>query len=187
MSVIESAAVCTAAGAHTGRPRFTERRIAAVLFTDIVGSAAHAFRLGDRAWCELLEEHDDRVRRELEVHGGREIDASDDGFFAAFDGASTAVACALAVRDALRSIGLQMRGGVHVGEFEDRGARLGGIAVAVGARIAGLAADNEVLVSRTVRDLVLGSGLRFHDRGVHSLKGIPGTWPLFGVEPLEAG
>jgi class 3 adenylate cyclase len=184
VSVIESAAAPTAAGPHTGLLRVHGRRIAAVLFTDIVGSAAHAYRLGDRAWCALLEEHDDLVRRELDLHGGREIDASDDGFFAAFEGASPAVACALAVHDALGSIRLEVRSGVHVGEFEERGSRLGGIAVAVGARIAGIAGDGEVLVSRTVRDLVLGSGLRFYERGVHSLKGIPGRWELYGVEPI---
>ncbi len=182
MSVIESAAVRTAAEFHTGRLHFHERRIAAVLFTDIVGSAARAFDLGDRTWCELLEEHDDIVRAELDAHDGREIDSSDDGFFAAFDGASAAIACACSVREALRRIGLEVRSGVHVGEFESRGPRLGGIAVAVGARIAGIAGDGEVLVSRTVRDLVLGSGLRFRERGVHSLKGIPGAWHLYRVE-----
>ena len=181
MSVIESAAAT--AGAHTGRLRFHERRIAAVLFTDIVGSAARAFDLGDRAWCELLEEHDAIVRAELDVHEGIEIDSSDDGFFASFEAASAAVACALSVRESLAGIGLEIRGGVHVGEFERRGHRLGGIAVAVGARIAGAARDGEILVSRTVRDLVLGSGLRFRDRGTHALKGIPGEWRLYGVEP----
>lgn len=137
MTVIEAAVVHPAAGAHTGRLRFHGRRIAAVLFTDIVGSAAQAHRLGDRAWCALLEEHDELVRRALDVHDGREIDASDDGFFAAFDGASAAIACAWSIREALVPIGLELRSGVHAGEFEERGARLGGIAAAVGARIAG--------------------------------------------------
>lgn len=183
MTVIEAAVVNPAAGTHTGRLRFHGRRIAAVLFTDIVGSAAHAHRLGDRAWCALLEEHDELVRRALDLHDGREIDASDDGFFAAFDGASAAIACAWAIRAELAPIGLEIRSGVHAGEFEERGVRLGGIAVAVGARIAGLAADGEVLVSRTVRDLVLGSGVQFRHRGVHTLKGIPGEWRLYAAHP----
>jgi class 3 adenylate cyclase len=184
VTVIEAAVVNPAAGTHTGHMRFYQRRISAVLFTDIVGSAAHAHRLGDRAWCALLEEHDELVRSALDDHEGREIDASDDGFFAAFDGASSAIACAFAIREALAPIGLEVRSGVHAGEFEDRGTRLGGIAVAVGARIAGLAADGEVLVSRTVRDLVLGSGVRFLDRGLHSLKGVPGDWRLYAAQPI---
>jgi class 3 adenylate cyclase len=183
VSVIESAVARAAADLHTGRLHFNERRIAADLFTDIVGSAAHAFRLGDRAWWELLEEHDDLVRRALDLHDGREIDASDDGFFASLDGASAAIACGWAIGAALAPVGLEVRSGVHAGEFEERGDRLGGIAVAVGARIAGLAEDGEVLVSRTVRDLVLGSGVRFHHRGLHSLKGIPGDWRLYAARP----
>jgi class 3 adenylate cyclase len=131
-----------------------------------------------------LDEHDELVRRALDEHAGREIDASDDGFFAAFEGASAAIACAWTIREALAPVGLEARSGVHAGECEDRGKRLEGIAVAVGARIAGLAADGEVLVSRTVRDLVLGSGVRFRDRGLHSLKGIPGDWRLYAAEPI---
>ena len=187
MSVSESVAVHAAVDtAHSDGKRFHQRTLAAVLFTDIVGSASLACELGDRAWCNLLETHDELVRIELERCGGREIDASDDGFFASFDGASAAIACAGAIRDRLLSIGIQMRSGVHVGEFEQRGSRLGGIAVAVGARIAAQADAGEVLVSRTVRDLVLGSGLRFSDRGPHSLKGLPGNWQLFAVERPES-
>ena len=185
MSVIESAAA-TAAGAHTDGRRFDERKLAAVLFTDIVGSAAHAWELGDRAWCELLETHDELVRHELDCFGGREIDASDDGFFASFDGVTSAIACALAIRSRLDAIGVAVRSGVHVGEFEDRGSRLGGIAVAVGARIASMAESGEVLATRAVRDLALGSGVRFSPRGPHSLKGIPGCWHLFAVESIGA-
>jgi class 3 adenylate cyclase len=183
-SVIESASARRAGSdtAHTERKRLAKRRLAAVLFTDIVGSVARAWELGDRAWCELLEVHDELVRRELARFGGREVDASDDGFFAVFEGASAAVACGLSVRDALRSIDLDVRSGVHVGEFEERGARIGGIAVAVGARIAAEADAGEVLVSRTVRDLVLGSGIRFADRESHTLKGLPGSWRLYAVE-----
>ncbi len=184
MSVVEPVDALRAAPGdpHSDRERFRGRRLAAVLFTDIVGSASHAWRLGDQAWCELLEEHDALVRGELDAHRGREIDTSDDGFFATFDGASAAVCCALAIRDVLADVGLEVRSGVHVGEFEERGARLGGIAVAVGARVAAAAEAGEVLVSRTVRDLVLGSGLRFRERGPHSLKGVPGSWLLYSVE-----
>ena len=188
MSTVEPLAVHrTVRGApRTENEPFGERRLAAVLFTDIVGSAARAFELGDRAWCELLEEHDRIVRRELARSQGREIDNSDDGFFAAFEGVSAALACALAIGEALEKIGLEIRSGVHVGEFEQRGSRLGGIAVAVGARIAGHAVGGEVLVSRTVRDLALGSGISFEGRGTHSLKGVPGSWQLYAVARIGA-
>jgi class 3 adenylate cyclase len=187
VSVVEPVAPRRVAGAtHTDCARFHKRRLAAVLFTDIVGSATHAWELGDRAWCELLETHDELVRHELDRFAGREIDASDDGFFASFDGVTAAIECALAIRSRLDAIGLAVRSGVHAGEFEDRGSRLGGIAVAVGARIASMAGSGEVLATRTVRDLVLGSGVRFSPRGPHSLKGIPGCWDLFAVEAVGA-
>jgi class 3 adenylate cyclase len=166
--------------------RFRERKLAAVLFTDIVGSAARAYELGDRAWCELLEDHDRLVRDEIVRHRGREIDNSDDGFFAAFDGVSAALACAFAIRKALGELGLEIRSGVHVGEFEERGSRVGGIAVAIGARIAGHAEAGDVLVSRTVRDLALGSGITFRARGEHSLKGVPGKWQLYSLVRIGA-
>jgi class 3 adenylate cyclase len=157
------------------------RRLGAVLFTDIVDSAALAWRLGDRAWCGLLETHHEIVRAELERHRGREVDTSGDGFFAVFDGASAAIACAAAVRDTLRSIGLEVRSGVHAGEFEELQAGIGGIGVAIGSRIATLAGAGEVLVSSVVKDLVLGSDLRFRHRGDHELKGLPGRWRLFAL------
>ncbi len=157
------------------------RRLAAVLFTDVVDSAALAWRLGDEAWCELLARHHRVVRRELRRYGGREIDTSGDGFFVAFDGATAAVVCACAVRDALRSLGLEVRSGVHAGEFEQLEAGLAGVGVAIGARVAALASAGEVLVSGAVRSLVLGSQLRFRHRGEHELKGLPGRWPLYAV------
>jgi class 3 adenylate cyclase len=183
VSVLESAAApCGASDiAHIEHEPFRNRKLAAVLFTDIVGSAARAWELGDRAWCELLEEHDELVRRELRRFCGREIDTSDDGFFAAFDGASPAIACACSIRDRLQALELEVRSGVHAGEFEERGARLGGIAVAIGARIASHAEGGEILVSATARDLVVGSGLSFRDGGMHELKGVPGRWRLFAV------
>ena len=188
MSVYEPVAPrCGAAGdSHSDPERFQERRLAAVLFTDIVGSAARAWELGDRAWCELLETHDEIVRAELERWDGREVDNSDDGFFASFEAASAAVACAWDVREQLASIGIQMRSGVHAGEFESRGSRIGGVAVAVGARIASEADTGEILVSRTVRDLVVGSGIRLADRGARPLKGVPGRWQLYAVESVGA-
>lgn len=187
MSVVEPVAPRRVPGTtHAERAPFRRRRLAAVLFTDIVGSAARAWELGDRAWCELLETHDGLVRRELDRFGGREVDSSDDGFFASFGGATAAIACALAIRSQLDAIGLTVRSGVHAGEFEERGPRVGGIAVAVGARITSLAGDGEILATRTVRDLVLGSGVRFSPRGPYALKGIPGSWHLFAVEAVGA-
>lgn len=188
MSVLEPVAPRRGAkgDSRSDPERFRERRLAAVLFTDIVGSAARAWELGDKAWCELLETHDELVRAALDRWDGREIDTSDDGFFAAFEAASAAVACAWDVRERLGSIGIEMRSGVHTGEFEERGARLGGVAVAIGARIASEAATGEILVSRTVRDLVVGSGIRFADRGAHCLKGMPGRWQLYAVESIGA-
>ncbi len=183
MSVVKSAASRVEARDNRDlvQRRAPTRRLAAVLFTDIVDSAAHAWRLGDRAWCELLERHHLVVRRELARHGGREIDTSGDGFFAVFDGASSAIACAATVRESLRAIGLEVRSGVHAGEFEELESGLAGIGVAIGARIAALAGAGEVLVSAIVRELVVGSGLRFRHRGDHELKGLPGRWRLFAV------
>ena len=134
----------------------------------------------------VLRAHDEIVRDELQCWDGREVDTSDDGFFASFAAASAAIACAWGVRDRLGSIGIEMRSGVHAGEFQTRGARLGGVAVAVGARISAAADTGEILVSRTVRDLVVGSGIRFADRGLHSLKGVPGRWQLYAVDSIGA-
>jgi pimeloyl-ACP methyl ester carboxylesterase len=167
----------------TGHRRGPEpqRVLTTVLFTDIVGSTARAAQVGDRRWRELLDRHDFVVRRQLERFRGTEIDRAGDGFLASFDGPARAVQCALAAVDVVRPLGIEIRAGVHTGECEKREHGLGGIAVHIGARVAGQAGPGQVLVSRTVKELVVGSGLRFSDRGEHSLKGIPDSWQLFGV------
>ena len=159
----------------------TERVLATILFTDIVGSTELAARLGDTAWRELLERHHAIVRRELARFHGRELDTAGDGFFAAFDGPARAVQAAAAIRDGLRTIDLNVRAGLHTGECEVSDGKIVGIAVSIGARISSLAGPGEVLVSSTVKDLVAGSGLRFEDRGEHQLKGVPDTWHLFAL------
>jgi class 3 adenylate cyclase len=159
----------------------SQRVLATVLFTDIVGSTERAARLGDRKWRDLLDAHDQIVRRQLERFRGREIDTVGDGFLATFDGPGRAIQCACAVRDAVRPLEIEVRGGLHTGEIELRDADVAGIAVHLAQRVSGLAQPGEVLVSRTVTDLVAGSGLDFDDRGDHELKGIPGTWKLFAV------
>ena len=160
-----------------------DRVLATVLFTDIVGSTEKAAGLGDRRWHDLLERHHDLVRRELARHRGREVDTAGDGFLATFDGPARAVRCARAVSDGVRGLGLEVRAGLHTGEIELRGDKVSGLAVHIGARVAAAAGPGEVLVSSTVKDLVAGSGLRFQDRGPHVLKGVPGEWRLFAVEP----
>ena len=159
----------------------SKRVLATILFTDIVGSTELAARLGDAAWRELLERHHAIVRRELARFQGRELDTAGDGFFAAFDGPARAVLAATALRDPLRAIGLEVRAGLHTGECEVSDGKIVGIAVSIGARISSLAGPGDVLVSSTVKDLVAGSGLRFEDRGVHQLKGIPEAWHLFAL------
>ncbi len=159
-----------------------DRVLATVLFTDIVGSTEKAVALGDRRWGELLLAHHEAARRELELHGGREVDTAGDGFFATFDGPARAVRCARAIVDAERQLGIVIRAGVHTGECEVIGDKLGGIAVHIGARIAGLAPAGEIWVSSTVKDLVAGSGIMFHDQGSVALKGVPDPWRLFAVE-----
>jgi class 3 adenylate cyclase len=159
-----------------------DRVLATVLFTDIVGATEKAAGLGDRGWHELLDNHHAAVRRNLVRFRGREIDTAGDGFFAAFDGPARAVQCACAVADAVQPLGLVIRAGLHTGECEVMGAKVGGIAVHIGARVAALADAGEVLVSSTVKDLVAGSGLRFADRGIKPLKGVPGEWHIFAVE-----
>ena len=158
-----------------------DRMLATVLFTDIVGSTEHAARLGDRAWRGLLEQHHSLVRKELIKFRGREIDTAGDGFFAVFDGPARAIRCACSVRDGVRGLGIEVRAGLHTGEVEQTGEDVGGIAVHIGARVAGLAQAGEVLVSSTVKDLVSGSGIQFTDRGMHALKGIADEWRLFAV------
>jgi len=159
----------------------SERVLATILFTDIVGSTELAARLGDAAWRELLERHHAIVRRELARFQGRELDTAGDGFFAAFDGPARAVLAAAALRDPLRAIGLEVRAGLHTGECEVSDGKIVGIAVSIGARISSLAGPGDVLVSSTVKDLVAGSGLRFEDRGERELKGIADAWHLFAL------
>jgi class 3 adenylate cyclase len=162
--------------------REIDRVLATVLFTDIVSSTEHASQLGDRGWRDLLEEHNATVRREIARMRGREVGTAGDGFLATFDGPARAIRCACAIQDAVTPLGITLRAGLHTGECEVIGDDVGGIAVHIGARVAAMAAPGEVLVSSTVKDLVAGSGLRFHDRGVHPLKGIPGEWRLYSVE-----
>ena len=159
-----------------------DRVLATVLFTDIVGSTERAARLGDRAWRELLDRHHRAVRLQLDRWRGREIDTAGDGFQASFDGPARAVRCASAVVSSVRELGMEVRAGVHTGEVERAGDAVRGIAVHIGARVAGLAEPGEVLVSRTVVDLVAGSGLVFRDRGEHVLKGVPGSWRIYSAE-----
>jgi class 3 adenylate cyclase len=151
------------------------------MFTDIVSSTERAAAVGDRRWRQLLEEYVSMARGQLERFRGREIDMAGDGMFAVFDGPARAIRCACAIRDSIRSLGLEIRAGLHTGECEIAGARVSGIAVHTGARIAAAAGPQEVLASGTVRDLVAGSGIRFDDRGSHILKGVPGKWKLFAV------
>src|SRR5439155_11862771 len=153
-----------------------DRVLATVLFTDIVGSTEHATRLGDRAWRDLLEGHDTAVRLELGRFRGREIHTTGDGFFATFDGPARAVQCALAIREAVRPLGLEIRAGLHTGEVELADGNVAGLAVHIGQRVMAEAGPGTVLVSSTVRDLVGGSGLAFADQGLRSLKGVPEEW-----------
>jgi class 3 adenylate cyclase len=162
----------------------TERLLATVLFTDIVGSTAHVSTLGDRGWRSVLDVHDTLVRHELERHNGREIKAMGDGILATFDSPARAVACADRIREGVRSLGLQVRCGLHTGEVELRGDDIGGMAVHIAARISRAAAPGEVLVSRTVKDLLTGSDVVTADRGLHALTGIPEKWQLYAVECL---
>jgi class 3 adenylate cyclase len=159
-----------------------DRVLATVMFTDIVGSTTRAVELGDRAWRELLERHHALIRRQLVRFRGAELDVAGDGFFARFDGPARAIRCACAISDDVRELGLEIRAGLHTGECEIVDAKVGGIAVHIGARVAKEAHPGEVLVSSTVRDLVAGSGLRFRERGSAELKGVPEQWRLYAVE-----
>jgi class 3 adenylate cyclase len=158
-----------------------------VLFTDVVGSTDQVAGMGDRRWSELLATHDSLTRTELERFRGREIKTTGDGFLAVFDGPGRAVRCACAIRDAVRAIGISVRGGLHTGEIELHGYDIGGIAVHIAQRVQALAQADEVLVSSTVADLVGGSGIAFADRGTHALKGVPGPRQLFAVEDPGLG
>jgi pimeloyl-ACP methyl ester carboxylesterase len=158
-----------------------DRVLATVMFTDIVGATERAAALGDRRWRDLLDSHHALVRRELARFRGHEVDTAGDGFLATFDGPARAIRCACAISGGAPQLGLEIRAGLHTGECELIGDKVGGIAVHIGARVAASASPGEVLVSSTVKDLVAGSGLRFADRGVHTLKGVPGEWRLFAV------
>jgi pimeloyl-ACP methyl ester carboxylesterase len=160
----------------------TQRVLATVLFTDLVSSTERAVELGDARWLDVLESHQARVRRQLDRFQGREIKTTGDGFVATFDGPARAINCAVAIRDVVRSLGLEVRSGVHTGEIELSGNDdIAGVAVHIAARVEGVAEPGEVLVSRTVVDLVVGSGLEFEDRGGYALKGVPGEWRLYAV------
>jgi class 3 adenylate cyclase len=158
-----------------------ERVLATVLFVDLVGSTEEATRLGDRRWRDLLAAFYAALRAELTRFRGLEVDTAGDGLFATFDGPARAIRCGAAMTAAVRGLGLQARVGIHTGECERIGEKIGGIAVHIGARVAALAKPGEVLVSNTVKDLVAGSGLRFEDRGGTVLKGVPGEWHLFAA------
>jgi class 3 adenylate cyclase len=158
-----------------------DRVLATVLFTDIVDSTRRAAEMGDRDWRALLDAHDAIVRSQLARFRGREVNTSGDGFLAMFDGPQRAIRCATAIRDAVQALGIEVRAGLHTGECEVRGDDIGGIGVHIGARVSALAGPNEVLVSSTLRDLVIGSGLTFDERGSYELKGVPGEWHLFAV------
>jgi pimeloyl-ACP methyl ester carboxylesterase len=157
-----------------------DRVLATVLFTDLVGSTDRAVEVGDLRWRGVLEAHHATVRRELERYRGRELDTAGDGFLAVFDGPARAIRAACAIRDGVRTLGLELRAGVHTGECEVHDGKIAGIAVHTGARVASTAAAGEVLVSNTVKDLVAGSGIEFADRGTHQLKGV-GEWRLYAV------
>lgn len=168
----------------TGVPARIEadRVLSTVLFTDIVGSTEKAASLGDQRWRNLLDDHHTTVRRVLALFRGREVKTTGDGFLATFDGPARGVRCACAIIDEIKPLGIEVRAGLHTGECELIGEDVGGIAVHTGARVAALAGRSEVLVTSTVKDLVAGSGLRFNDRGIQSLKGIPGEWRIFAAE-----
>jgi class 3 adenylate cyclase len=159
----------------------THRILATVLFTDIVGSTRVAAEMGDGRWQHLLDDHYRVVRRQLDRYGGREVKTVGDGVLATFDGPARAVRCAAAIRDGVAELGLEMRAGLHTGEIEVEPDDIAGLAVHIGARISALAGAGEVLVSSTVKDLVVGSGLEFAERGTHELKGVPGEWRLYAV------
>ena len=168
---------------HAAEP---DRVLATVLFTDITSSTERTAQLGDDRWRVLLESHNERVRRQLAAFSGREVKSLGDGFLATFDGPARAIRCACAIREDLGSPGVDVRAGVHTGECEVIGPDIGGMAVHIAARVVARAAPGEVLVSGAVRDLVVGSGIEFVDRGTHELKGVPGEWGLLAVAGARA-
>lgn len=162
--------------------RAIDRVLSTLMFTDIVDSTRLATELGDEQWGELLTQHDQEIRREISIYRGKEINTTGDGFFAAFDGPARALYCAKAIRQDMQLLGLSVRIGIHTGECERRGDDMSGIAVNIAARIAALAGPDQILGSRTVRDLVAGSGVQFTSAGSHKLKGVAEEWELFEVE-----
>ena len=163
------------------RAAVTNRVLTTVFFTDIVDSTRLAASLGDVRWHDLLEEHHDAVRRELEIFRGQEVKTTGDGFHATFDGPARAIQCAFAIREATRQLGLSLRMGIHTGECEIRDGSLEGLAIHIAARVSGMASGGEILVSRTVKDLIAGSGIELEDFGTHSLRGVPDEYQLFKV------
>ena len=168
-------------GTRQARP--PERVLATVLFTDIVGSTSHAARLGDQRWRELLDRHDSLVRSEVERYHGQLVNTTGDGVLATFDGPARAIECGAEIVNGVRVLGIEVRAGLHSGECERRNGDVGGVAVHIGARVAARAEGGEVLVSGTVKDLVVGSGIEFDDRGSAELRGVPGEWRLYAVRP----
>jgi class 3 adenylate cyclase len=171
------------AGFLTGTRPVTDidRVLVSVLFTDIVGSTERAASLGDQRWRSLLDRHDEMVREQLRIFRGREVNTTGDGFVASFDGPARAIRCGEDILNGTGALGIDLRMGLHTGECEVRGKDLGGLAVHIAARVSSLASPGEVLVSGTVKDLVVGSGIEFNERGEHVLKGVPGTWRLYAV------
>lgn len=159
-----------------------DRVLATILFTDIVGSTERAAELGDHRWRDVLDAHDRLAERQLARYRGLLVKATGDGLFAAFDGPARAIRCALALRDGLRGMGIEIRSGLHCGEIERRGPDVSGLAVHIAARVQAVARPGEVLVTRTVKDLVAGAQIAFVDRGRHGLKGVPEQWHLFAVD-----
>ena len=172
--------------AATDEGHSAERVLATVLLTDLVGSTKRAAQMGDHTWADLLERHHALVRRQIDRFRGREVDNAGDGFLATFDGPARAILCAQAITEAVGDLGLDVRSGVHTGECELVGDKVGGIAVHIGARVASTAKAGEVLVSSTVKDLVAGSGIEFEERGEHILKGVPGAWTLYAARAHAA-
>jgi class 3 adenylate cyclase len=172
----------TGARKETSADTSRNRMLATILFTDIVGSTERAAERGDRRWRQILDDHDQLTRTQVRNFNGREVKNVGDGFLATFDGPARAIKAAVAIRESVRGLGIDVRAGLHTGECEVRGEDVGGIAVHIGARVASLAGPGEILVSGTVKDLVIGSGIAFEDRGAKTLKGVPGKWRLYAVK-----
>jgi class 3 adenylate cyclase len=159
-----------------------DRVLATLLFTDIVGSTDQAAAMGDKKWRDVLDAHDALVAKHVEAARGRLVKKMGDGCLATFDGPGRAIRCAQTLTNDVRSLGVQIRAGLHTGEIEMRGSDIGGIAVHIASRVSGQAGAGEVVVSSTVKDLVAGSGIGFEDRGMHELKGVPDQWHLYSVQ-----